>query len=277
MREEPDEASGADLARVALRQAKAAARRAGTQAPKPKRAVRRRRGERRDPARLTGVVEQLLVEHGWQAEADGGGILHRWSAIVGAERAAHWRAVAYDEPARALTVVCDSDSWAVMLRLATPQLIDELNQATRPGTVARISSRKGGRAPTTRPSPPEPGAQAALTPTRPRPTGAMPSAEYTEIRRRLRQEKAEHDASRPDRPAALTARLQEAPGIHIEARYLDEAERERAAAAADPHAHALARARAERAQRIARPNADRTSGMPQPAGAAGTQHPPAVP
>ncbi|MFJ1837976.1 hypothetical protein ACIOJ9_29405 [Streptomyces sp. NPDC088175] len=64
--------SGADLARIALRQAKEAARARGN-APKKKikrTSFRHARGDGRDPVALLGVVKQLVVDRGWEGGAD---------------------------------------------------------------------------------------------------------------------------------------------------------------------------------------------------------------
>ena len=137
-------ASGADLARIALHQAKEAARKQGRQqAPKPKRTLRQRRYDGRDPLSLGSIWQQWLTDNGWQEASDGGTVLEQWPTIIGADRAAHWRAVAYDETTKTLTVVCESDSWGRMLSLVSRQLCDDVNRAVKPGTVADIKVRKG--------------------------------------------------------------------------------------------------------------------------------------
>lgn len=245
MTTEGTSSSGADLARIALRQARENARRNGAKVAKPKRTTRRSRGDGRDPLPLAGVMQQLLVDNGWQNEAEGGNLIHRWPAIVGEERAAHWRAVKYDEPTRTLTVVCESDSWAKMLSLVSRQLVADVNQAMKPGTLATIKVRKAGYQASV---PPEPAVEAdPVTQTRTLPPSAPLPSEYAEIRARLREAKAQRDAER-ERPAPIAPRrLQASPDDHAEARYLEEALREQAARAADVEARALRKAREERA------------------------------
>jgi len=237
-------ASGADLARIALRQAKEAARRNGTKVAKPKRTARRSRNDGRDPLPLSGVMQQWLVDNGWQEAANGGSLINRWPEIVGEERAAHWKAATYDETTKTLTVVCESDSWARMLSLVTRQIVADVN-STLPGTLTTIKIRKGVH----RSAPvPEPvAATSPAPPTQTRPSGATPSAAYTQVRDRLRAAKADRDAAAKPYVRLTPDRIQADPDDHAEARYLMQDLEEKAARAADTHARALRRARQERA------------------------------
>ncbi|MDX3165969.1 DciA family protein [Streptomyces scabiei] len=241
-------ASGADLARIALRQAKEAARRQGAQqAPKPKRTVRHRRYDGRDPLALGSIWKQWLVDNGWEEAADGGSLLNQWPSIIGEERAAHWHAVAYDETTKTLTVVCESDSWARMLSLVSRQLCDDVNRAVKPGTLAAIKVRKGVHrpAPGSRQAVAEP---ASPPPTRSQPPGTQPTSEYSRIRDRLREEKVQRDAAESESYIPLTRmRIQEDPDEHVEAQYLQQSIAEDAARKADSHTRALRYARQQRA------------------------------
>lgn len=82
--------AGVDLARVALRQAKAAARARGNAPKRIKRqSYRHTRGNGRDPRPLMGVMKQLVIDRGWERAADGGSLVARWPEILGS-RAQHW-------------------------------------------------------------------------------------------------------------------------------------------------------------------------------------------
>jgi predicted nucleic acid-binding Zn ribbon protein len=237
-------ASGADLARIALRQAKAAARKQGQQASKPKRSVRGRRGDGREPLSLGLVWKQWLVDAGWEEAADGGTLLNQWPTIVGAERADHWHAVAYDETTKTLTVLCESDSWARMLSLVSRQVVDEVNAAMKPGTLTALKIRKS----THRPVRTESVEREPPAPTRPQPSGAPPTADYQTVRDRLREAKLERDAAQGTPYQPLTRmRIQADPDDHAEARYLEQAQAEEAARKADSHTRALRYAREQRA------------------------------
>ncbi|MFJ8752098.1 DciA family protein [Streptomyces sp. NPDC102441] len=130
--------NSADLARIALRQAKENARRTNAPAPrtKPRTSGRRLRSDGRDPLLLGGVIRQVVVDNGWQSKAVGRAVVDRWAAIVSEECALHWTAAAYDAGTGILTVVCDSNSWATMLELASPTLIHEVNLALGKGKGA---------------------------------------------------------------------------------------------------------------------------------------------
>lgn len=240
--------SGADLARIALRQAKEAARQRGGQAPaqKARRTVRLHRSDRRDPQALKGLLQQWLVDNGYEKAADGGSLLNRWPDIVGAERAAHWEAAAYDEASKTLTVVCQSDSWARMLSLVSRQIVDDVNRALSPGTLAAIRIRKGTYRPPARPeptaAPPEPA-------TRRVPPGTAPTSEYARVREQLQEAKAQRDAAVPQRQyERLTPdRIQADPDDHAEAQYFQQALEEEARRKADSHTRALRYARRQRA------------------------------
>ncbi|MFJ2752761.1 DciA family protein [Streptomyces sp. NPDC087297] len=252
---------GADLARIALRQAKEAARRRGTQAAKPKASIRIHRSNGRDPKVLAGVLDRWLVDSGWEKDAQAGDLLQRWPEIVGAERAHHWRAAAYDKATRTLTVLCESPSWAATLSMLSKQVIDEVNRALGAGSLGSTASTtlvltaiKVRRASGARRSPDE--APAAEAPRR-RPLveafpANLPNDEYAESRDRVRQAKLERDAARAPRYVPFTPlRIQGASEDHPEARYLEENLAERTARAADVERRALRQARADRAARKA--------------------------
>ncbi|MER6253692.1 DciA family protein [Streptomyces sp. NPDC001584] len=243
--------TGADLARIALRQAKEAARRRGTTPAKPKRTFGRAHGNGRDVLRLGAVMTRMTIDNGWQSEAEGGSLVDRWASIVGEERAVHWRAVTYTAATRTLELACDSDAWATMLGLAQQKLIADVNLATSPGTLAAIRVRRA------KPKD-EPGARPARSTSPDRNT--IPAApgqpapwtnEYATTRDALRQAKVARDAAAGSRPGriAVTLRIQErqdAPPSTT--RLTDDPERTVSAIrAADTHRKALLTARAQRA------------------------------
>ncbi|MBD9732274.1 DUF721 domain-containing protein [Streptomyces sp. H28] len=135
--------SGVDLARVALRAAREAARARGD-AARQKKQVRRgglRSGagaDRRDPMALGAAINRLLTERGWEAPAAVGGVMGRWPEIVGEDVAKHCAPERYDEDERVLFVRCDSTAWATNLRLLAPTLVARLNQDLGHGRVKLI-------------------------------------------------------------------------------------------------------------------------------------------
>ncbi|MFJ3643810.1 DUF721 domain-containing protein [Streptomyces sp. NPDC090108] len=140
----PAEASGVDLARVALRAAKEQARARGD-AARQKKQVRRGGGLRsgaradgRDPMALGAAINRLINERGWETPAAVGGVMGRWPQIVGEDLAKHCVPQGYDEDERVLSVSCDSTAWATQLRLLAPTLVARLNQDLGHGTVRLI-------------------------------------------------------------------------------------------------------------------------------------------
>ncbi|MFF1275041.1 DUF721 domain-containing protein [Streptomyces marokkonensis] len=137
------EPSGVDLARVALRAAREAARARGDAAQQKKQARRvglrsGARADRRDPMALGAAINRLLTERGWEAPAAVGGVMGRWPEIVGEDVAKHCEPERYDEDEHVLVVRCDSTAWATNLRLLAPTLVARLNQDLGHGTVRLI-------------------------------------------------------------------------------------------------------------------------------------------
>ncbi|MEZ3180075.1 DUF721 domain-containing protein [Streptomyces pimonensis] len=137
------EPSGVDLARVALRAAKEAARARGDAVQQRKQARRGglrsgARADRRDPVALGPAINRLLTERGWEAPAAVGGVMGRWPEIVGEDVAKHCEPERYDEDERVLVVRCDSTAWATNLRLLAPTLVARLNEDLGHGTVRLI-------------------------------------------------------------------------------------------------------------------------------------------
>ncbi|WP_326797061.1 DUF721 domain-containing protein [Streptomyces sp. NBC_01808] len=138
------EPSGVDLARVALRAARAEARARGAAAQQRRQARRGgglrsgARADGRDPLPLGAAVSRLITERGWEAPAAVGGVMGRWPQLVGPEVAQHCAPERYDEQERVLVVKCDSTAWATQLRLLAPQLVARLNEELGHGTVKLI-------------------------------------------------------------------------------------------------------------------------------------------
>jgi len=138
-------ASGIDLARTLLAQARADAAAHGRRTSE-RRAVRtgdlsgqRRSGpgpDDRDPQPVGRSVERLVQERGWQAPAAVGGVVARWPAVVGPQVADHCVPEHYAEGV--LTVRADSTAWATQVRLLAATLVARLNAECGDGTVARV-------------------------------------------------------------------------------------------------------------------------------------------
>jgi hypothetical protein len=127
---EADPPAGADLARVALRRAKADAKSNPVKVTRRRSPASRRSAsaDSRDPNLLGGIIRQLVVDNQWEGEAAGADLKKEWPSLLGETRAVHWKADAFDEATGTLRVLCDSHSWAANLRLLAPQVIAEINE-----------------------------------------------------------------------------------------------------------------------------------------------------
>lgn len=258
--------TGADLARIALRQAKEAARARGNAPRKIKRnSFRHARGDGRDPVPLLGVVKQLVVDRGWEGGTDGGDLVARWKGILG-PRADHWQAKKYDEETGTLTVLCSSDGWATSLRLAARKLVGEVNEALGKPTLKQIVVHKSAGAGDRRDSVPDiaPAASASPEPAdRLRLPNAQPGTDYRAAREGLREEriaaKTQGTITVPYPDPAFV--LKEPADAFSEAVAIQEQLAAAAQRSADPRARALARARRERAAGVSSPPPRTTSSV----------------
>ncbi|MFJ3505720.1 DciA family protein [Streptomyces sp. NPDC090135] len=137
------EASGADLARIALHQAREAARRRGAQthAPRQSKRVTVQQRDRRDPIGFATVIQSLIAERAWDVPASGGSILDQWpdiAAAVAPNLAAHAIAVAFDSPTGRLDLRPDSPAYGTQLRLLTARIIDAANQQAGRSVVREV-------------------------------------------------------------------------------------------------------------------------------------------
>ena len=144
-----DQPMGADLAREALEQAKAAARARGVvrSAAGTRGRPRTRRGGRagglsgagpdeRDPQPVGAEISRLLADRGWGDTARTAGVLHRWEAFAGAELAAHCQPESLVDGE--LVLVAESTAWATQVRLLSPQLLARLAEQLGAGVVRRV-------------------------------------------------------------------------------------------------------------------------------------------
>ncbi|MET8704353.1 DciA family protein [Kitasatospora sp. NPDC004723] len=273
----PTSATGADLARTALRAARQTARTHGNApAPRTARAVRpataARRGPR-EPELLAEVFLALVAAHGWTLGTAGGGLRDHWPAIVGPDAAAHWHLAGYDPTTRRLRVTADSPAWAAQLRLHLRRILTALEQL-RPGTVRAIDVRVS---PAPAPQPDHDADERPAPRPAPTPPARAPLADHTayqELRRQMREQalarQAALDEATAQREAILTRhynRLREPEDAHrtaIEttpAADTNDHDRQQRAR----HRAALAVARATRTGTIPL----RTARQPQPAPARG--------
>ncbi|WP_019074364.1 DciA family protein [Streptomyces hokutonensis] len=234
------EVSGVDLARVALRQAKEAAKKRGdSEARAPRRrqhtSVRR---DGREPSGFAAVLQGLMADRAWELPAAGGTVLDRWpdiAAAISPKLPSHVTAVAYNPAARQLDLRPDSPAYATQLRLITARIIATVNSAVGTDAVRTIRVLPAGAAPRTHPAP-----EAAATPGAPVKTRETASAGY-------HQALAAHQSAAP--PSRIDPGIAEA--VDRQTRRMRELSRRAFPEPPDDAPTAIETARAERRRQAA--------------------------
>lgn len=90
----------------------------------------------RDPASIALVVERASSALGWADELGRARVFGQWSAIVGADIAAHCEPLSLAESQ--LRVGAESTAWAAQLRLMAPQILEKLTADLPPGLITKI-------------------------------------------------------------------------------------------------------------------------------------------
>ncbi|MFB7428739.1 DciA family protein [Streptomyces hydrogenans] len=237
--------SGLDLARIALHQARAAAKARGAQAgaraprrrPRPNAAL----PDRRDPAGFAAVLQGLMAERAWDMPAAGGTVLAQWpeiAAAVSPTLPAHVQAIRHDPDTGRLDLRPDSPAYATQVRLLTARIIAAVNEHTGTQAVRTIKVLAPGAIDTTPPPVAERSAPAAASPVK---TRAIASAGY---QRALKAHLAALDPGHQRPDGATTGDPSLIPEIaHAAFAQVRAQERETADAV---RAAAIRRARAER-------------------------------
>ncbi|SEB31651.1 Predicted nucleic acid-binding protein, contains Zn-ribbon domain (includes truncated derivatives) [Streptomyces misionensis] len=193
------ELSGVDLARVALRSAREAARKRGdSEAAMPRRRTQRAvKRDGREPTGFAAVLQGLMTERAWAIPAAGGSVLDRWTDIAAAvspRMPEHVQAVAFHPESGQLDLRPDSPAYATQLRLITARIIATVNQEVGTDAVRTIRVLAAGATP--EPPAVKPAPQTAAAPQTPLKTREMACHGY-------HQALAAHQAARPDRHADL--------------------------------------------------------------------------
>ncbi|BDT39643.1 DciA family protein [Streptomyces yaizuensis] len=259
------ELSGVDLARVALQQARLAARNSGGEARAPRRrratAVKR---DGREPSGFAAVLAGLMADRAWELPAAGGSVLDQWPDIAGAvapQLPHHVTAVAFHPETGQLDLRPDSPAYATQLRLITARIVATANSTVGTDAVRTVRVLPPGAAPASRTASEAPAAapdasqapvktremgsagfhqalaahQAVVPPSRVDPSIAEAVERQTAAMRALsRRAFPETEAAADDAPAPI-----------------EQARTERRRQADASHAAAVRRARAERAAREA--------------------------
>ncbi|MFD8288030.1 DciA family protein [Streptomyces lavendulae] len=137
------ETSGVDLARVALRAAREAARKngAGQKTKQKARPVRTVPRSGREPMGLGAALGVLVTERAWDIPAAGGAVLDRWPAIAAAlapQLPDHVQAVAFHPETGQLDLRPDSPACATQLRLITARMVAEANSMVGAAAVRTV-------------------------------------------------------------------------------------------------------------------------------------------
>lgn len=139
---------GAELARRALEEVRADARRRGaapTWRGKTGQSRRARRTGGSDPVSFGAAIDELVSSRGWEAEATSASVFARWRELVGSELADHIHPS--DLADGELTVVADSAAWATQTRLLARHLVRRLAQELGDGVVHRVRVTTATRLP----------------------------------------------------------------------------------------------------------------------------------
>ncbi|MFJ5657289.1 DciA family protein [Streptomyces microflavus] len=153
------EPSGADLARIALNQARQAAKQRGAneaRAPRRHRANPVRR-DGREPSGFAAVLQTLMTDRAWELPAAGGTVLERWpdiAAAIAPQLPNHVRAVTFHPETGQLDLLPESPAYATQLRLISARIITAANATTGTGTVRTIRVLPPGTTPADQPARP---------------------------------------------------------------------------------------------------------------------------
>ncbi|GAA2125257.1 hypothetical protein GCM10009759_77260 [Kitasatospora saccharophila] len=254
--------SGVDLARVALKAAREAARTRGADAPggasATARPARRRtvRTGGRDPIGLGAAFAGLVADRAWEMPTAGGGVIDQWADIA-PELIGKVAPVHYDPPTGRLDLQPASAAYATQLRLLGRQLVARIN-----GKVGRTVVRDlrvlppRALASATGPGQPAERQHAAAQPEAPaRTRDDVASAGYHQALAAIRPRQASIDpvvAAAIARQTEAVLSKREPEDVFAEAVAVRDHQEEttaRAAAAASSQAIAERRAREERAAR----------------------------
>ena len=233
---DPLPAGGADLARQALKAARAAAKRHGATTKQPTRRPARTRGaDGRDPVTFAAALMRLADERGWNTGIRGGSILDTWPDLF-PEYEGRVQAVAFDPSSGQLDLLPASPAYATQLRLMGSQLCRQINAKLNSQTVETIRVLAPNSRPTGKSHTPQPDTaprQAPEPPARTEPADRStqgPSAGF------LRAREAHRSVYRPyDDPAGAQAVERQLAALrahrlpdeeHSEYRYLREQEAE---------------------------------------------------
>ncbi len=98
--------------------------------------------DERDPATLSGLIDRLVVNKGWDLKVATGRIHSQWANVVGPEVADHVviEAFSFDPSGQSgvLVVRADSTAWATQIRLMLSTIQERLDEEVGTGRITEI-------------------------------------------------------------------------------------------------------------------------------------------
>ncbi|WP_052489858.1 DciA family protein [Streptomyces sp. 150FB] len=188
--------SGVDLARVALQNARAAAK----NQPQPQRrtgasASRTARTSGREPLPFATALSRMIAERGWNVATRGGSVIDQWPAIA-PELAGKVAAIAFDDRTRTLRLRPVSPAYRTQVELYQRQITAKINAAIGQDTVRHLQILAPGTVDTPATAPSQKHSSAQIGTATPSPAGPVrtrenASAGYHRTRAELLAHKAE--------------------------------------------------------------------------------------
>lgn len=160
-----DGLSGVDLARVALVNARAAAKAAPVHKRRTVTSTRRARGSGRDPLPFAAAITQMMADRGWDMATRGGSIIDQWLTIA-PELAGKVAAEHFDADTGTLHLRPSSDAYRAQLNLYQRQITAKVNATVGADTVRHLKILTPGHVDTPAHPSPVHSATETTTPTR---------------------------------------------------------------------------------------------------------------
>ena len=98
--------------------------------------------DERDPAMLSGLIDRLIINKGWDLQISTGKLTGQWGLIVGHEIASHVVIETFnlDPSGQSGTLIlkADSSAWATQIRLLLPTISQRLGEEIGQGRISEI-------------------------------------------------------------------------------------------------------------------------------------------
>lgn len=98
--------------------------------------------DERDPAMLSGLIERLIINKGWDLQVATGKLQGQWGLIVGHEIASHVSIESFnlDPSGQSGTLIlrAETSAWATQIRLLLPTISQRVGQEIGQGRISEI-------------------------------------------------------------------------------------------------------------------------------------------